>query len=322
MKLAVVFSGGGAQAAYFGAGVAKAVEDAGLEPTVLSGVSAGAINVCGLGTGMSADELAAMWTRIECADLFTIRRDAWHLLDPRRLLRRPTTNLAEHLLDAVGWRWLLDTEPARRTFAKYFGGGPLRITDGVTVVISAVDQGSAGVTRFTNALPAPHRRKESLRQVELGIDHLLASTAAPLLFSPVRVDGTEYVDAGLVANTPLRPALAYEPDAVIVVSAAGLTRPARPANSLAESIGLVAENIAHAALHSDFRHAETVNRLAAAGGSTKKQVEMLLVEPTGVPFTASGFLRFDTDDARRVMAHGREVAGRALANWPILSAVG
>jgi NTE family protein len=322
MKLAVVFSGGGAQAAYFGAGVARAIEDAGLEPAVLSGVSAGAINVCGLGTGMSADDLAAMWTRIECADLFTIRHDAWHLLDPRRLLRRPATNLAQHLLDAVGWQWLLDTAPARRTFTKYFGAGPLRITDGVTVVISAVDQGTGGVTRFTNTLPPPHRRKESTHQVELGVDHLLASTAAPLLFPPVRVDGNEYVDAGLVANTPLQPALAYEPDAVIVVSASGITRPAPAATSLAESIGLVAENIAYAALHSDFRHAETVNRLAAAGGTAKKQVDLLLVEPTGMPFTASGFLRFDAREARRIMAHGREVAGKALADWPVLSAVG
>ena len=163
------------------------------------------------------------------------------------------------------------------------------------MVISAVDQGSAGVTRFTNTLPPPHRRKESMRQVALGVDHLLASTAVPLLFPAVRVDGNEYVDAGLVANTPLRPALAYEPDAVIVVSASGITRPAPRATSLAESIGLVAENIAYAALHSDFRHAETVNRLAAAapGETAKKQVDMLLIEPVGVPFTASGFLRFD-----------------------------
>jgi NTE family protein len=322
VRLAVVYSGGGAQAAYFGAGVAKAVEDANLEPAVLSGVSAGAINVCGLGTGMSADELAAMWREIECADLFSFRLDAWNLLDPRRLLRRPRANLAEHLLDAVGWKWLLDTEPARRTFTKYFGSGPLRITDGLTVVVSAVDQGSAGVVRFTNTLPPPHRRKESMRQVELGVDHLLASTAAPLLFPPARVDGREYVDAGLVANTPLKPALAYEPDAVIVVSASGISRPAPPATSLAETVGLIAENVAHAALWSDFRHAETVNQLAAAGGSAKKQVAMLLIEPTGVPFTASGFLRFNPDEARRIMAHGRDVAGKALADWPALSAVG
>ncbi|MBA2309540.1 MAG: patatin-like phospholipase family protein [Pseudonocardiales bacterium] len=42
--VAMVFSGGGAPAAYFGAGVVRAVEEAGLEPTMFSGVSSGAFN--------------------------------------------------------------------------------------------------------------------------------------------------------------------------------------------------------------------------------------------------------------------------------------
>jgi NTE family protein len=123
-----------------------------------------------------------------------------------------------------------------------------------------------------------------------------------------------------VANTPLKPELAYEPDAVIVVSAAGIARPAPPPASLGDAIGLLAENVAHFALLSDYRHAEQVNVLAAAApqATEKKPVELLLIEPTGLPFTTSGFLRFDPDDARRLIEHGRTAAERALAEWPVL----
>ncbi|ASR34440.1 hypothetical protein BAY61_04915 [Prauserella marina] len=322
-KLAVVFSGGGAQAAYFGAGVARAIEDAGLDPCLLSGVSAGAINACGLAVGMDAATLADMWRRIDCADLFSLRFDAWSMFDPRRLVRRPLSNLPQNLLDAIGWRWLLDTSPSRRTFADYFGDGPLPVTEGKTVVVSAVDQSSAEVVRFTNALPPAHRGKAEYVETTIGVEHLLASTAAPLLFPPGKIGGNEYIDAGLVANTPLKPALAYEPDAAIVVGASGITRPAPSPTSLGETIGLIAENVAQSALLADYRHAETVNELAAAApeATGKKRIELLLVEPDGLPFTASGFLRFNTADARALMAHGREVGGKLIAEWPALGVI-
>lgn len=323
MRLAVVFSGGGAPAAYFSAGVARALSDARLVPDVLSGVSAGALTAYALGTGTDADELSEMWETVDCTDIYTPRTDVWNLLDVRRLLSRPRGSLMEHVMGATRWMWLLDTAPARRTFRRYFGAGPLPVLEGRTVVISAVDQAGAGVTRFTNELPPPHRSTPEFQRAELGVPHLLASTAAPLLFAEGKVDGNAYSDAGLVANTPLKPALAYEPDAVIVVAAGGAERPAPAPESLSEAIGLLAENIAYAALMADFRHARTVNKLAAEApkATEKKQVPMLLLEPTGMPFTASGFLRFRPEVAREVMAHGQETAAKALASWPELDRV-
>jgi NTE family protein len=320
MKLAVVFSGGGAPAAYFSVGVARALAEARIVPEVLSGVSGGALTAYGLGTGMTADDLAGMWETVDCSDLFGPRRDVWNLLDIRSLTRRPQDGLVEHLMDATGWMWLLDNTPARRTFTTYFGPGPRAVRDGRTVIVSAVDQAGAGVVRFTNELPPPHRRKPEFLHAELGIEHLLATTAAPLLFAPGRVGTSDYVDAGLVANTPLKPALAYEPDAVIVVAASGVRRPAPPPRSLSDAIGLLAENVAHASLMADYRHVETVNTLVsqAPRATVKKQVELLLIEPAGLPFTASGFLRFSPGEARRVIDHAQKTATGALASWPPL----
>lgn len=317
MKLAVVFSGGGAPAAYFSVGVARALADARLVPDVLSGVSGGALTAYGLGTGMDAEDLAGMWESVDCTDLFAPRLDFWNLLDVRSLLSRPRTGLIEHLLGGVRWMWLLDTGRARRTFARYFGAGQRPVEDGRTVVVSAVDQAGAGVVRFTNVLPPEHRRGAEFRLTDIGVDHLLATTAVPLLFASGAIAGEQFVDAGLVANTPLKPALAYEPDAVIVVAAGGARRPAPAPRSLSEAIGLLAENVAHAALMADYEHAETVNKLVAEapGATSKKQVELLLIEPTGLPFTASGFLKFGPDEAREFIGHGREIATKALASW-------
>jgi hypothetical protein len=43
---------------------------------------------------------------------------------------------------------------------------------------------------------------------------------------------------------------------------------------------------------------------------------MLLVEPTELGFSPSGFLRFTAQGADEVMEYGRTVGERALAGWP------
>ncbi|MCX9192270.1 hypothetical protein C3Y87_12760 [Carbonactinospora thermoautotrophica] len=319
-RVGLVFSGGGAPAAYFGAGVACAVEEAGLRPCVFSGVSAGALNAGALSVGLDAAHLAELWTSIRWQDVYRPRLDVWRMPAVQNLLSRPAASLIERLLNAVGWSWFLDTKPARATLANALGGQTLRIRDGAVLIVSAVDQGTAEVVRFTNSLPPAHRRGHEFQETELTVDHLLASAAVPVLFAPGHIGGRRYVDAGLVANTPLKPALAYELDAVIVVSASGLSRPAPPPASLGDAIGLLAENIAYFALLSDYRHAETVNTLVqvAPEKTEKKQVDLLLVEPSGLAFDPSAFLRFSPRDARRLIEHGRSMGRRRLGMWPAM----
>ncbi len=327
--LALVLSGGGAPAVYFGAGVVQALEEAGERPTILSGVSAGAINACALGAGMDAGTLAKMWCNIGWTDIYRPRFDVWRALNVGGLLR-PTTNIVEYALGAIGWTWLLDTAPARRTLTSYLGGAEIAPPAGTTVVVSAVDENTGDVVRFCSELPPERRRDPQFRQVDLTVDHVLASAAVPLLFPPGRdrglspapaIDGAPddhaLVDAGLVANTPLAPAMRYEPDRVIVVSGAGVTRPAPTPDSLGAAIALLVDNVAHFALYSDIDHANTVNRLvrAAPGATVKRDVPILVIEPTDLGFSLNGFLHFTAAQARTVMEYGREQAGKALAGW-------
>jgi NTE family protein len=317
--LGLVLSGGGAPAAYFGAGVIRALERAGLEPRVLSGVSAGALNAAAYAAGMDAASIADMWRSIGWRDIYRPRRDLWNLVNIPNVLR-PRANVVQYLFDAIGWTWTLDTAPTRRTFIRYLGDAELKIRDGVTLVVSSVDESSGEVVRFCSALP--DHDSPRFRRVDLTVDHLLASAAVPMLFPPGRPDGqtapaTTFVDAGLVANTPLTPMMAYQPDAVVVVSGSGIARPAPTPTSLGSAIALLADNVASFALHADYAHTETVNTLArvAPEAVDKRYVPMLLIEPTELGFSVGGFLRFTPGDARTMMDYGEREGARALRGW-------
>lgn len=320
-RLALVLSGGGAPAAYFGVGVAQAVAEAGLTPSLYSGVSAGALNAAALSTGLSPSDLAEVWRGTTTGQVVRPRLDVWTLFDVLSFARRPSPAL-DAVLDSIGWTWVLNTDPAREMLVDILGGESVPVSGGATLVVSAVDQGSAEVVRFTNTLPPVHRRggaSTEFVECKLTVEHLLASAAAPLLTRAARVPelpDREFVDAGLVANTPLKPAMAYEPDAAIVVSASGIKRPAPSPESLGDAIGLLAENVAHFAMLADYKHALTVNGLVEAQPATnRKQVELLLVEPRGAAFSAPAFLRFDREDADRVIALGIEQGRAALDGW-------
>jgi NTE family protein len=311
---ALVLSGGGAPAAYFGAGVIQALQEAGEWPRIVSGVSTGAINAYAVGAGMDAMALARMWCNVGWSDIYRPRTDVWRAVNVRRLLRA-TTNIAEYALGAVGWTWLLDTTPTRRTLTKHLGGAKITATGDVTVVLSAVDEATGVTMRFCSRLPPKRRRDPRFRQVDLTVDHVLASAAIPLLFRPGGDGGPALVDAGLVAATPLAPVMRYEPDRVIVVSGAGISRPAPVPDSLGAAIALLVENVAQAALTADVDHAHTVNRLvrAAPGATVKRDVPILLIEPTDPGFPLDWFLEFTAARARRVMEYGREQARDALS---------
>lgn len=345
-RLALVLSGGGAPAAYFCAGVVQSLQHHGLLDAVrvVSGTSAGALNAAVVAAGLTTDEIEEMWADASLLDLGRPRLDVWRLIKWPNLLRWPEANLVQHALDSVGWTWLVDTERPRRWLASHLVAsaegdaegqpdGRLPIRSGLAVVVSSVDHGTGRVVRFTNERPSRPARNagdeqpEALqaseyRAVELTVDHLLASAAVPLLLRPGCEAGREYVDAGLVANTPLPPVFDYEPDAAVVVAPANVSGSAPAPTSLGDAMGRLAENVARHALYSSYEHARTINAIVeqapdAPVAQGKKQVDLRLIEPT-MDFTVTGFLDFSPRVAAEVMQHGREQADKALGDLPFV----
>ena len=312
MKLGLVLSGGGAKGA-FEAGVCQAIEEAGVAPEVLSGTSAGALNVAGLAHGLSADDLADVWRRTRASDVFRLRRDVWSLPRPAGWIG--TRGVAARFLSSIGWTWLLHTAPLEGTLREVLGGDRLDVRDGVAVAVSAVEKASGELVRFVNTLPPPHRCTRRYRKVDLAVGHLMASTALPLVFKPAELEGLRWWDGGLVANTPLAPALAFEPDRVIVVTTATRARPAARPESLADAIGLLIDNVLAFSLAADLKRAAVINELCRLDPSRSdvREVDILVVEPTGLDL--GGSLDFDADLAERRIVAGLEVGRRALEAW-------
>jgi NTE family protein len=310
--LGLVLSGGGANGA-FAAGVYAAVEEAGLSPTILSGTSAGALNAAGLAAGMDAATLGALWRSISARDVYRLRRDVWSFFRPRGLLR--SRSLPERALHSIGWTHLLETAVLRRTLVRALGGERVPVRDGLRIAVSAVEVATGQLVRFANVLPPAHRMTPRFREVDLDVDHLMASSAIPLAFAPGTVAGVEHWDGGLVANTPLAPALAYEPDRVIVVTSSTRTRPATPPASLAEAIALLIDNVLAYSLDADLQRAELVNELARVGPprADRRRVDLLLVEPVGLDL--GGSLDFDPALAERRLALGLRAGREALEGW-------
>jgi NTE family protein len=67
-----------------------------------------------------------------------------------------------------------------------------------------------------------------VRARELGPEHALASGAIPLLFRPVRIDGSWFTDGGVRQNTPLAPAIRLGADRMLVVGLRAQRKPPIP----------------------------------------------------------------------------------------------
>jgi NTE family protein len=91
------------------------------------------------------------------------------------------------------------------------------------LVITALEIISGRTTMFIEAPPhvsfpeSPDPRR-NVRRERIGLQHILASAALPLVFPPRRIHGEEYCDGGVRFNTPIAPAIRAGADRLVVVS--------------------------------------------------------------------------------------------------------
>lgn len=310
MKTAFVLSGGGALGA-FEAGAIRALAAQGIEPDIIAGTSAGALNAAGLAIGLTPDEVCDIWLNTRRRNVIQLRRDYGKLFD-WKAFRQREGNLSDRALGAVGWSWLYDTAPLKETLTNLLQGDTAKIKTGKTLVVSAVDMLSAELLRYTNQLPT-HQQSLTFKQTDIGVPHLMASAAIPVIFKPALVDGRWMWDGGLIANTPLKAALAYRPDKVYVISASPLiNRPMRPRN-LSESVSLLMNNLLHHTVMADLRRALETNQICATDpySGDKRCVDMTLIQPEKDEGTTA-MLDFSKASAARLIAEGEKVAVEAL----------
>jgi NTE family protein len=277
----LVLTGGGARAAYQ-VGAARALSEIirteALPFQVLSGASAGAINVTTLGARASSFRAGAqqLW-------------ETWESLFPERVYRTDVGSLASigtrwmkdlaggghlgsgainHLLDASPLRTLLERRLELPLLGENIAAGRLR---GISVTATNYHTGSA--VTFFEGVPSiePWTRSTRLGMREtLTVDHVMASAAIPLFFPPVRLNGAYFGDGCIRMSWPLSAAIHLGADKLLAIGIRYIRSPDQTAQlnqkdqnrepALSEIGGVLMNSIFLDSLEGDVERLERINK--------------------------------------------------------------
>lgn len=233
-KNALVLSGGGARSAYQ-AGVLRYIAEAFPEAAfpVLTGVSAGAINMAHLanhtrGFAEGAEQLAESWAGLELQNVVKLESGftvVWNLL--ARSTATPQVDVPnEQVRETHG---LLDTTPLWSYLREVLDApdGVLRGVD-TNLASGRVQAVAVMTTNYATGQTVTWVQGDDFDEWErpnrigvhttLTVDHIMASTALPLVFPAVRIGSTWYGDGGIRLAAPLAPAVHLGADRILVIS--------------------------------------------------------------------------------------------------------
>jgi NTE family protein len=298
---ALILPGGGARGSYQ-VGVLRAINEicgSGENPfPVICGTSAGALNAAVLAShahefSLGIERLERFWATMYCSRVY--RTDAWSVFK---------TGLQWGLSLSLGGRLvkhpksLLDNEPLRRFLTQ-----SLQL-DGIdTAIRSAALQGlsitasgytcAAAISYYQGAddIKPWNRTRRYGRPVEIGISHLLASAALPLLFPAEKIGNEYFGDGGMRMLAPLSPAIHLGADRLLVISTRDENpdpQPTEPAPypSLGEIGGYLLDTIFMDTLNADLSRLNRINRTLGLLSEEKrmqtklKPIDSLVIRPS------------------------------------------
>lgn len=277
---ALILTGGGARAAYqVGVllAVAKLSSNSHHNPfPILCGTSAGAINAAGIACladnfGKAVSILAGVWRDMRAYDIY--RADAIGIgLSGARWLSTLT----------LGWlfrnppRSLLDNAPLRELLTRNldFKGIERSIAKGAlhAVSISASGYESGESISFFQAHPSaqPWRRVQRLGiRAQIGVDHLLASSAIPFIFPATRIHREYFGDGSMRQLAPISPAIHLGAERVLIIGGSRKNehlerRRVEEHPSLAQIAGHALSSIFLDGLAVDIERMQRINQTLAA----------------------------------------------------------
>lgn len=309
----LVLPGGGARAAYQ-VGVLKAiaavVHSEHVPFAAITGISAGSINAAGLAQGArdffgAVERLERLWTGLHASDVFEV--------EVQRLLSRSSRPIA--LFDNTPLAALLEREFDREAMARVMATGVIR---GLAVTASNYTTGDATTFVHANgeALLSHHMRRDSVRAL-IGPEHLLASSALPLLFPPQRIGNEYFVDGSLRMTAPLSPAINLGADRILVIAVRN-ERPSVPDEQLhvpgiGEVGGYTLESLFSVSLNADLERMQQINHLLTLiprwrrGRSRRRKIDVMVIRPSeDLRVTAA---RFSTKLPRSIRLFLRTLGG-------------
>ena len=272
---ALILPGGGARGSYQ-VGVLKAIDEikgGDRNPfPVICGTSAGAINAAVLAShahefSRGVARLDRFWSSMVCSRVY--RTDAWSVLKTGlqwalslglggRLVRHPKA-----LLDNRPLRIFLEQTLQLDGINEAINRGALR---GLSITASGYTCASAiSFYQSVQDVEPWERARRYGQPTRIGVSHLLASAALPLLFPAERIGNEFFGDGGMRMLAPLSPAIHLGADRLLVIS----TRDEKPDPvpvapvpypSLGEIGGYLLDTIFMDTLNADLNRLDRVNR--------------------------------------------------------------
>lgn len=300
---ALVLTGGGARGAYQ-AGVLKYIGENIPEAhfETLIGSSSGAINIAGVAShgGVlknAGPAVANLWQNLEMNQVF--RTDALALskngmrwiydLLLGGILGRP---LAHNLVDTKPLRDLMEGIYRPEVVKEALASGLLR-----NVAVSATEVYTGSLVTFIQSQEKKlwQRARRRSESTVLGVDHIMASAAIPLLFPSVLVNNRRYVDGCIRSTSPLGPATRLGAEKILAIGVRryymretgnlhefGTPTP-EPKPSMAQLGALVLNSLFAESLDADVEHLERLNAILPQqreGSFGMRQVNSLVIRPS------------------------------------------
>lgn len=231
-KIGLILSGGGARAAYQ-VGVLKAIhkilpKDAPNPYDIIAGTSAGAINGVALASfaenhRIGIRHLERIWTGFSPDQIY--RTDFKGVVRALARLTRTTLIGRKYKHDRVS---LLDNSPLRKLLSEViqFDNIQKAIDNGALHAMSVTGSGlesGESVSFFQGhySITNWQRHRRIGYRSRVGIDHLMASSAIPMIFPSVKINHEYYADGAVRQLAPISPALHLGAEKILVIGVSG-----------------------------------------------------------------------------------------------------
>lgn len=232
-KIGLILSGGGARAAYQ-VGVLKAIhkilpKDSANPYDIIAGTSAGAINGVALASyaenyRIGIRHLERIWNSFTPEQIY--RTDFRGITGTLLKLARTTLIGRKYKHDKVS---LLDNAPLRELLGQViqFDNIQKAIDNGALHAMSVTGSGlesGESVSFFQGhySIVNWQRHRRIGYRSRVGIDHLLASSAIPMIFPSVKINTEFYADGAVRQLAPISPALHLGAEKVLVIGVSGV----------------------------------------------------------------------------------------------------
>jgi len=229
--LGLVMGGGGARAAYqvgFLRYLAGQFPD--LHVPIVTGVSSGGINAAHLAShhgsfAQAVRELVSLWERLTVEEVFRVDAPSLTWIGLRWIFQL----LSGGVGGAVRVRGLVDTTPLRNYLSEVLHAVDGELTGiqynlalgrlkAVALSTSSYTTGQSLTWIQGQDLDDWTRPQRRSQQAVLTIDHVMASSALPLFFPAVEIDGEFFGDGGMRLSAPLSPAIHLGAEKILAIS--------------------------------------------------------------------------------------------------------